>query len=177
MKEGLHPSTVSRFINHCLLYVLEQNKKKRRAIGTLLKEMVRRKLFDSSDILEGWFHLFYNFYMEVFLIVLAIFQLYWTLPIGWRFHCGHSQIVGICGRTGWASVWRWRDRFGFLTQLSSILKPSLVVDFLVAVLKELVNTLVITKVCVRWLDAMGLSSSVPAGPFPVCLGQPRLHHV
>ena len=37
----------------------------------------------------------------------------------------------------------------FLTQLSSILKPSLVVDFLVAVLKELVNTLVITKVCVR----------------------------
>ena len=71
------------------------------------------KLFDSSDILEGWVSLFYNFYMEVFLIVLAIFQLYWTLPIGWRFHCGRSQIVGICGRTGWASVWRWRDRFGF----------------------------------------------------------------
>ena len=37
----------------------------------------------------------------------------------------------------------------FLTQLSSILNPTLVVDFSVAVLKELVNTLVITKVCVR----------------------------
>ena len=37
----------------------------------------------------------------------------------------------------------------FLTQLSSILNPTLVVDFSVAVLKELVNTLVTTKVCVR----------------------------
>jgi hypothetical protein len=37
----------------------------------------------------------------------------------------------------------------FLTQLSSILKPTLVVDFSVAVLKVLVNMLVTTKVCVR----------------------------
>ena len=53
MKEWLHPSTVARFINQCLLYVLENNKKERRATGTLLKEMVKRKLFHSSDILEG----------------------------------------------------------------------------------------------------------------------------
>jgi hypothetical protein len=33
--------------------LLEQNKKKRRATGTLLKEMVKRKLFNSSGILEG----------------------------------------------------------------------------------------------------------------------------
>ena len=53
MKEWLHLSNVARFINRCLLYVLEHNKKERRATGTLLKEMVKRKLFQSSDILEG----------------------------------------------------------------------------------------------------------------------------
>ena len=53
MKEWLHPSTVARFINQCLLHVLEHNKKERRATGTLLKEMVKRKLFNSSDILHG----------------------------------------------------------------------------------------------------------------------------
>jgi translation initiation factor 4G len=53
MKEWLHPSTIARFINQCLLHVLEHNKKERRATGTLLKEMVKRKLFNSSDIMEG----------------------------------------------------------------------------------------------------------------------------
>ena len=53
MKEWLHASTVARFINQCLLYVLERNRKERRATGTLLKEMVKRKLFNSSDILHG----------------------------------------------------------------------------------------------------------------------------
>jgi translation initiation factor 4G len=53
MKEWLHPSTIARFINQCLLHVLEHNKKERRATGILLKEMVKRKLFNSSDIMEG----------------------------------------------------------------------------------------------------------------------------
>ena len=150
MKEGLHPSTVSRFINHCLLYVLDKSKKKRRAIGTLLKEMVRRKLFDSSDILEGWVRLFYCFlHGGVFNFYLLYFR------FTELFQSAEDFIVDI------PKLWEYVAELveplfeddaidlDFLTQLSSILKPSLVVDFSVAVLKELVNTLVTTKVCVN----------------------------
>ncbi|EFX79526.1 hypothetical protein DAPPUDRAFT_225020 [Daphnia pulex] len=61
MKEWLHPSTIARFINQCLLHVLERSKQERRATGALLKEMVKRKLINSSDLMEGtkaapWMH-------------------------------------------------------------------------------------------------------------------------
>ena len=54
MKEWLHPTTVSKFINQCLMHVLELKRKERRGTGTLLKEMIKRKLFTSNDILDGY---------------------------------------------------------------------------------------------------------------------------
>lgn len=53
MKEWLHPATVSKFINQCLMHVLELKRKERRGTGTLLKEMIKRQLFTSKDILDG----------------------------------------------------------------------------------------------------------------------------
>ena len=53
MKEWLHPSTVDRFINECLIHVLEHNRVERRSTGTLFKEMVKRNMFSSSDIMKG----------------------------------------------------------------------------------------------------------------------------
>lgn len=54
LKEFLHPTTVPKFINMCLLHVLEHNQKERRCTGTLMKEMVKRKLFTSDHILAGF---------------------------------------------------------------------------------------------------------------------------
>lgn len=53
VKEWLHPSTVARFINQCLLHVNELGREERRATSTLFKEMVKRNLFNTSDLKEG----------------------------------------------------------------------------------------------------------------------------
>ena len=113
------------------------------------------KLFDSSDILEGWVRLFCCFWRGG---VFNFYLLYFSFTE--LFQSAEDFIVDV------PKLWEYVAELveplfeddgidlDFLTQLSSILNPTLVVDFSVAVLKELVNTLVITKVCVRWLDAI-----------------------
>nr|CAH0099116.1 unnamed protein product [Daphnia galeata] len=118
MKEWLHPSTVARFINQCLLHVLEHNKKERRATGTLLKEMVKRKLFSSSDILEGFTGLLQS--AEDFIV---------DIPKLWEYV---AELVEPLFEEGVINV-------NFLPQLSSILNSSMVANFVAAVLKELVK--------------------------------------
>lgn len=54
LKEWLHPSTVEQFINQCVMFVLEHNRTERRSTGTLFKEMIKRRLFNSNDIANGF---------------------------------------------------------------------------------------------------------------------------
>ncbi|XP_046441878.1 eukaryotic translation initiation factor 4 gamma 1-like isoform X2 [Daphnia pulex] len=118
MKEWLHPSTIARFINQCLLHVLEHNKKERRATGTLLKEMVKRKLFNSSDIMEGFTELLQS--AEDFIV---------DIPKLWEYV---AELVEPLFEEGVINL-------NFLPQLSSTLNSSLVANFVAAVLKELVK--------------------------------------
>nr|CAH0113663.1 unnamed protein product [Daphnia galeata] len=118
MKEWLHPSTVARFINQCLLHVLEHNKKERRATGTLLKEMVKRKLFHSSDILDGFTELLQS--AEDFIV---------DIPKLWEYV---AELVVPLFEEDVINL-------NFLPQLSSILNSSMVANFVAAVLKELVK--------------------------------------
>ncbi|XP_046457222.1 eukaryotic translation initiation factor 4 gamma 3-like isoform X2 [Daphnia pulex] len=118
MKEWLHPSTIARFINQCLLHVLEHNKQVRRATGALLKEMVKRQLFNSSDLMEGFTKLFQS--AEDFIV---------DIPKLWEYV---AELVEPLFEEGVMNL-------KFLPQLSSTLSSSLVVDFVAAVLKELVR--------------------------------------
>nr|CAH0113662.1 unnamed protein product [Daphnia galeata] len=118
MKEWLHPSTVARFINQCLLHVLEHNKKERRATGTLLKEMVKRKLFDSSDILEGFTELLQS--AEDFIV---------DIPKLWEYV---AELVEPLFEEGVINL-------NFLPQLSMTLNSSMAAHFVAAVLKALVK--------------------------------------
>nr|CAH0099124.1 unnamed protein product [Daphnia galeata] len=118
MKEWLHPSTVARFINQCLLHVLEHNKKERRATGTLLKEMVKRKLFNSSDILQGFTGL-----------LQSAKDLIVDIPKLWEYV---AELVEPLFEEGVINV-------NFLPQFSSILNSSMVGNFVGAVLNEFVR--------------------------------------
>ncbi|XP_046645694.1 eukaryotic translation initiation factor 4 gamma 3-like isoform X2 [Daphnia pulicaria] len=118
MKEWLHPSTIARFINQCLLHVLKHNKQERRATGALLKEMVKRKLFNSSDLVEGFTELFQS--AEDFIV---------DIPKLWEYL---AELVEPLFEEGVMNL-------KFLSKLSLTLSSSLVVNFVAAVLKELVR--------------------------------------
>jgi len=117
MKEWLHSSTVSKFINQCLTYVLEQKRKERRGTGTLLKEMIKRKLFTSNDILDGYAELLQG--AEDLLV---------DIPKFWEYL---AELVEPLFEDGAMTL-------GFLGPLSSPLGSSLAPLFVAAVLKELV---------------------------------------
>jgi hypothetical protein len=53
LKESLHSSNVSKFVNFCLMHVLEHDQVQRKGTGTIFKEMVKRRFFSADDILEG----------------------------------------------------------------------------------------------------------------------------
>nr|CAH0102822.1 unnamed protein product [Daphnia galeata] len=91
---------------------------KRRATGTLLKEMVKRKLFHSSDILEGFTELFEwagDFIVDV--------------PKLWEYV---AEVVEPLFEDGVINL-------NFLSQLSSTLNSSMAAHFVAAVLKEFVK--------------------------------------
>jgi hypothetical protein len=53
MKNWLHEKTIAEFIYQCLLIVYELGREERRATSSLIKEMVKRNLFNPSDVKEG----------------------------------------------------------------------------------------------------------------------------
>ena len=145
MKEWLHASTVARFINQCLLYVLERNRKERRATGTLLKEMVKRKLFNSSDILHGWVRLFYLHVLRGVIfdctcwfrftgLLQSAKDLIVDIPKLWEYM---AELVEPLFEEGVINV-------NFLPQFSSILNSSMVGNFVGAVLNEFVRAKVMS---------------------------------
>lgn len=146
MREWLHPSTVAKFINQCLLHVLEHNKKERRATGTLLKEMVKRKLFTSYDIVDGFTELLQS--AEDFIV---------DIPKLWEYV---AELVEPLFEEGVMNL-------NFLPQLSSTLNSSLVANFVAAVLKELVKALGVDGTERIWIMSNApLTSILPAGVDP-----------
>lgn len=53
MKDWLNPNHVAKFINQCIMHVLESKSKERKQTGVVLKELIKKKLVSSKDILEG----------------------------------------------------------------------------------------------------------------------------
>lgn len=53
MKEWLNPNFVAKYINQCVMHVLESKSKERKQTGVVLKELIKKKLILSKDILEG----------------------------------------------------------------------------------------------------------------------------
>ena len=140
MKEWLHISIVTRFINQCLLYVLQRNRTERRAMGTLFKEMVKRKLFSASDIMEGYVYIFRSFFFRVWQIFLR--YPFWNYRFTELLQSAEDFLVYI------PRLWEYMAELveplfeegvinlNFLGHLSSTLILSLADNFVAAVLKE-----------------------------------------
>ncbi|XP_046633301.1 eukaryotic translation initiation factor 4G-like isoform X3 [Daphnia pulicaria] len=118
VKEWLHPSIVARFINQCLLLVNELGREERRATSTLFKEMVKRNLFNTSDLKEGFTELLQG--AEDWMVIFP--KLLWESAV---------ELVEPLFEEGVINL-------KFLPQLSSVLNSPLAADFVAAVLKELV---------------------------------------
>lgn len=113
---------VSSFINECLMHVLERDCKERKSIGMLLKEMIKRNLFSTTQVLEG------------FESVLQAAEDYLVeIPELWK---SLAQIVEPIFEEGLVNI-------AFLGQLCAASDPALASSFIAATLKELVNALVI----------------------------------
>jgi len=104
------------------MHVLERDCKERKSIGMLLKEMIKRNLFSTTQVLEG------------FESVLQATEDYLVeIPVLWK---SLAQIVEPIFQEGLVNI-------AFLGQLCAALDPALAPSFVAATLKELVNALVI----------------------------------
>ncbi len=100
------------------MHVLERNRKERKSTGTLLKEMVKRKLFTTPQILKGF---------ELILQTAEDFLV--DIPKLWEYL---AQMVEPIFEDGVVNI-------GFLGELAEILSPAMAPSFVAATLKELVN--------------------------------------
>ena len=104
------------------MHVLERNRNERKGTGTLLKEMVKRKLFTTSQVLKG-FELVLQA-SEDFLVDIPKLLEYL------------AQIVEPIFEEGVVNI-------GFLKQFAALSSPSMAPIFVAASLKELTNASVI----------------------------------
>ncbi len=118
LKVWLHPDTVPKFIYECMMQALVFNKKERRAVGLLIREMLMRKHFAIYQVRSGFELMLQkskNFLVEV--------------PKVWEYL---ADMIEPIFEGGVVSL-------RFLQGFSRILGPSSANEFVAAILMELVN--------------------------------------
>jgi len=119
VKESLHSSNVAKFINFCLLHVLENDRVQRKATGAIFKELLKRRFIRSDDMQEGLTELLQS--AEDFIVDIPKLWEYVAELVEPIFNDGVVPLV-------------------FMKPLSSLVDSSLVPNFIAATLKELVKT-------------------------------------
>ncbi len=104
------------------MYVLESNRKERKSTGALLQEMVKRKLFTTTQILKGFE-----------LVLQSADDFLVDIPLLWDYL---AQLVEPILEEGVVNI-------AFLGELAAILSPTMAPRFVAATLEELANSEVV----------------------------------
>lgn len=119
MKEWLNPNFVAKYINQCVMHVLESKSKERKQTGVVLKELIKKKLILSKDILEGFSEVLQS--AEDFIV---------DIPKFWEYLA--ELVEPLLGEGGL--------NFAFLRPFTSSISSPMATTFIAAVFKELVKS-------------------------------------